>query len=63
MELWTSLPWWIRVPIALLFPVIGLIHLCVAERVYLGAVGVMVALGAILLFLGPSDSDKNGYKF
>lgn len=63
MELWTNLPWWIRYPVALGFIAAGLFIFFNSNPVPLGIVGTLIGIGCALAFIGPSDSDKKGYKF
>ena len=63
MELWTNLPAWVRYPVALAIMGVGIAIFCLADRIPLYTVGTLVGLGFVLMMLGPSDSDKNGYKF
>jgi hypothetical protein len=57
------LPWWIRVPIALVFIGAGIIFLFVPTDVFppVYTSGISLGVGLFLLLWGPSDGEKKGY--
>lgn len=66
MEYWTSLPWWIRYPVAMFFPTMATLMVVSGAVQFIGdfrSIGGMYALGFMLLVIGPTKSDKNGYNF
>ena len=60
LDRWKRLSAWIRVPVACLILLIGTLAMIVAEsRLFVPLTGI----GLILLFMGPSDAEENGYHF
>ena len=57
----SSVPWWVRLSLALIFLVFAAIvfwYASVRGGILLGAIGFV-----FLIFSSRSDSEKNGYKF
>ncbi len=63
MEMWTQLPAWLRYSVSIGLVGIAVCILMFAERIPLYTVGMLFGLGVAAFFIGPSDSDDNGYKF
>jgi hypothetical protein len=63
MENWTQLPAWFRYLISLGLVAVGVALFLFANPVPLGLIGTLVGVGLVLMFLGPSEGDDNGYKF
>ncbi len=67
MENWTRLPLWLRLTVSLSLMagaiIIPLILAILTDRLFWGLGGMMFIFGCILLAMGPSDSEDNGYNF
>ncbi|MEX0777267.1 MAG: hypothetical protein WD042_16305 [Phycisphaeraceae bacterium] len=63
MDTWRFLPWWIRYPLALGMMAIAVLLFLFANPMPALLVGGLFAVGLILLFIGPTDADKKGYRF
>ncbi len=63
MELWTKLPTWVRYPISFGLILLGVVIFFFTNPVHLTLVGTLIGLGVISMLIGPSDSEKKGYKF
>lgn len=63
MELWTNLPGWIRYPVALGFIAAGVFDFFYSNPIRLYRAGTLIGIGCALCLIGPSDSEKKGYKF
>lgn len=68
LDLWRQLPVWVRVPVSLGILAFGtfLFYFLgnqgqVAGRGPSVLIGLVVALGIVLLFTGPTDSERRGY--
>ena len=57
----TSVPWWIRLTLALVFLLLGVV-VFLADSMRAGLVFGVIGF-VLLLFSGRSDSEKNGYNF
>jgi hypothetical protein len=60
IEWWSELPAWLRYGVAILFIGISTALYFFADRFWPWGWGIGLAL---LIFAGPSDSEKKGYRF